>query len=452
MSFVLPFSREQIDMSIDNADQLLDTLLVLRGKIDDRLPARAKLAKSDHQKIQQDAVSEVKNRNILRVSRSLPFKNLETVFNRFNAANLEQKKSIVSCCDPEFYWTGERGGFWSLENAPHWNKIPQDGHWSASRCGKCDLCAANKSMEMASMAGLEFYGQPTAYLVTRTFGSFIEKNQTACIFANKYYRMKMRDYFKDAPNRYRSMTAHEFGSKKGRRHFHDYVSGTPLRDLMQAWEAPAQRDPNKPGAYYLYSKSKWPYGFIHVEPIVDRKGAGYVGKYVAKSTLLSFSPAYREERNRMMDSGEIILSKYLQYPRPAIGNAGLDLLIKTTGEQVIRNARLTPHQLATLPPEETRTGLWLEDRPVILRKQDVTKANSSFLYHHGCLYTDVVANDATLRQQMLNEYLDIEPVRYRGDPESHREARQEALNEKTMSDTRKSVKALRASLRAATAK
>ena len=293
----------------------------------------------------------------------------------------ERIGQVFGCEDPAFVVKTEEM-FWTSLQIKEWHTGPKEPY-VVSGCGKCRACIRRKSAGVASMAQLDFrYGAREQWLITRTFCEpAYALGMQFHVKWNKDFRRDLKKYYRRRGAEMSWSTAQEFGAEKGRRHFHDTLTGD-IDPYVQALNGEVVPDDDMPGAFAVIPKQYWPYGYVHFQPVQDLKGAAYGAKYAFKGQSLAFDPDLRRERHLLLQK-EPLQRSYFQYPGGGLGQRGLKKYLSEHGERLIDETRKAGHDpLSVLEDQlENPTGIYLEPDPeettrkqekipVALRQQD----------------------------------------------------------------------------------
>lgn len=158
------------------------------------------------------------------------------------------------CVSPNFVY---------VPNKPNLQKIDVP-------CGKCWACLLNRENDLVGRAMCEAATSDWTKVLTLTYDikKVYDPLQTQIIHKRDFQNF-MRSVRKNHRSRY--IAAGEYGSKKGRAHFHCVLFGMGTPPLI----AEKQNTQFKP----------WPYGHVYCETSATEKAMRYVAKYLVKSKI-----------------------------------------------------------------------------------------------------------------------------------------------------------------------
>lgn len=234
-------------------------------------------------------------------------------------------RKLIGCIDPRVGIVGREGlAYWDVSKADAWERRgePQSARVIIEPCGRCDHCLGLRSMSLGTKAELLMHvGSEPMCMATRTFAiGEMEADMFLSISLNREYRKQIRQYWLRRGRSIRILTGHEFGDLKGRRHFHDLVIGLTPDEYAQSIAG----DGGKVGSgecplgldRFVIMADRWPFGHVHVQPVMDAGAARYCAKYVSQGQYVAYSG---EDRSRFMRDmlkrrGEPILRNYVNRP------------------------------------------------------------------------------------------------------------------------------------------
>lgn len=291
--------------------------------------------------------------------------------------------------------------------------------WIIQRCNHCDLCAARNGAAIAHlcevdarsripaisgsdiMSGfLQSFGCGTSddgnqvWTITRTFASAMEQDQAVCRYADWHFRTSLRDWCRSAeaaslgvdPSRVQWLSTMEYGAEKGRRHYHQYLSGLTLSQLKEAFKCRnAFADFKDTTSAILLPRRYWPFGFIHCKRILAPVEAGYAAKYIFKNQEIATAPEHMTTRDLMAKRGEVPWRTAAYPARPALGRVAFIELVNSQIERLADEALSIPNRDPlsvlmdrgprgiVLPPNEVKpviAGQHVPPRPMFCRPQE----------------------------------------------------------------------------------
>lgn len=144
-------------------------------------------------------------------------------------------------------------------------------------CGRCWACLKNRQNDLIAKCIMEHMRSDWSYVLTLTYDDAKldpRRNQSEVLepIDFKRFMARLRKKFS-----VRYLVAGEYGSRKGRAHFHAALFGLGIPPQITLFQQRVYFDPfNKP------RKPAWPWGFTYAEPLTFR-GIQYVAKYLTKA-------------------------------------------------------------------------------------------------------------------------------------------------------------------------
>jgi hypothetical protein len=192
-------------------------------------------------------------------------------------------------------------------------------------CGKCWACRQNRQNDLAAKVLMELAVSEWSVYLTLTYGDdrtppseryaikMIEKEH----FRNFWRKVK----FTEGLSAIRGVWCGEYGSKKGRTHFHCIMLGNGTKPELPNFNEEREYMP------------AWPYGFVYAEP-VHRQNIEYVTKY------LTFPDHPKRKRDNAAQRNEWV--NYSKYPPLGI-NYVYELAAQYADEKLMpRDFRVNP--------------------------------------------------------------------------------------------------------------
>lgn len=279
----------------------------------------------------------------------------------------------VGCSDPKLV-IRMRDSFASVTKADTWRSIPYEGQVIIQGCNGCPTCLAKNTAVLGGLSKAAFYVEPRAVALCRTFADdAIQRHQSVSLALDRKFRLALKRKLKAAfPGRdITVLSAHEMGSTRLRRHFHDLVIGVTEPELLALLDAEWFVQYH---AEAMYKVDDWPHGHVNVAAVEDAAQVFYAGKYASKGIAMAaeLTDAARADAARLRAIGEPILKSYIFFPRmPALGRAALTKLVTEQADRLVEE-----HAEALRGNWRQHRGLILPshngepDRPVAMRPQD----------------------------------------------------------------------------------
>lgn len=201
-------------------------------------------------------------------------------------------------------------------------------------CGYCWACLKNQTNDLVGRCLLEAQYSDYSRVLTLTYDDrrLVTPDRARLIFKEDFqkfmYRMRAKRVGRTGPNQYkiRYVGAGEYGSRKGRTHFHVVLFGKgqpPDIALNKKYQ-------------YLH---EWPHGFTYAENAGTERSIRYVVKYLVKQKA--------EQAAKKRDTAAQEWFTYSK--RPCLGAAGIyDLALKQAEMGIMPyNLRYTPQGAKT---------------------------------------------------------------------------------------------------------